>query len=567
MPRRHLVTSGLPYSNGRLHVGHIAGAYLPADIHVRYLRATGADVKFVCGTDDNGAAIEIAAKKQGVQPAEVNAKYHASQKASFDGLGISFDVFGGTHHPDFVATHERLSQEFFTRIHDQGYFTKKTAKQLYDADAGQFLPDRYVKGTCHYCGAEGQNGDQCEACGKTLDPLLLGDPVSVLTGAKPEVRETTHWYLKLAAVEGPLKAWLESKADWRPQVRNFALGQVADGLPERAMTRDLTWGVPVPLDDPDAAGKVLYVWFDAPIGYVSFTEKLLADSGGGELADWWKSDDCNIVHFIGEDNVVFHALIWPAMLMAEGTYRLPHAVVANSFLNIQFPGQDEEKISKSRGTAVWIEDYLAEHDPDPLRYYLTAIAPETARTTYSPEEFVQRNDSELLAALGNFVNRNLTFTHKHFDGRVPEVGSRDEIDDAMLARRQTQADAVAAHLEAFRFRDALAELMTLARDGNKYLDEKKPWIQRKTDMAVCGTTLNVCLQVIRTLATLMEPFLPYSAAKLRKMLAIGDAGVNWAKTADQLPDCINWAKAAEELPAGHELGEVVMLVRKLGDDK
>ncbi|MGL5095191.1 MAG: methionine--tRNA ligase, partial [Planctomycetia bacterium] len=345
-------------------------------------RSRGDDVLFICGSDDNGAAIELAARKEGVAPSEIVARYHASQKASFEGLGISFDVYGGTHHPDFYDRHAAFSQDFFKAVEAKGYFTKRTVDQLYDAVAQRYLPDRYVVGTCYLCGYDKANGDQCENCGKTIDPLLLKQPKSVLTGSTPEVRPTTHWFLRLGDFDDTLRQWLESKTDWRPTVRNFALGQVKDGLPERAMTRDIAWGVPVPLDDPDAAGKVLYVWFDAPVGYVSFTAELLARRGlpPEDYTKWWKNPDCKIIHFIGEDNIVFHALIWPAMLSAEGTYQLPHAVVANSFLNIKFPGKDEEeKISKSRGTAVWIEDFLQECDPDPLRYYLTAIAPEGAK--------------------------------------------------------------------------------------------------------------------------------------------------------------------------------------------
>ncbi|MFO0947317.1 MAG: class I tRNA ligase family protein [Planctomycetota bacterium] len=351
------------------------------------------------------------------------------------------------------------------------------------------------------------------------------------------------------------REWLTSKSDWRPQVVNFALGQIKGGLPERAMTRDLDWGIPVPLEDPDAKGKVLYVWFDAPIGYVSFTSQLLENQGLSqtEYEKWWKNPECKIVHFIGEDNIIFHSLIWPAMLMAEGSYQLPHQVVANSFLNIRFPGSDEEKISKSRGTAIWIEDFLKEHDPDPLRYYLTAIAPEGARTAYEPDEFVKRNDGELLANLGNFVNRTVTFAHKYFEGKVPEVGARDEVDYRQLAVRGEQLAKTAEQLEGCHFRAGLAEMMALARAGNGYLDQKKPWVQRKTDLAACGTSINVCLQTVRTLIALMQPFLPHSARRTASMLRLGD-------------DAYRWDRATDELPAGQTLGEAVMLFRKLGEE-
>lgn len=555
MARKFLVTGALPYSNGRLHVGHIAGAYLPADICVRYLRATGANVRFICGSDDNGVAVTLTAQKEGSTPAETVAKYNQSQRAAFEGLGIEFDVYGGTHMPAFTQRHNELSQEFFRAIHDKGYFTKRTSEQLFDVQANKFLPDRYVVGQCYICSYPKANGDQCESCGHTIDPLKLIDPKSVLTGSVPEVRQTTHWYLRLSDFEQPLRQWLQSKTDWRPTVLNFSLGQIKNGLPERAMTRDLDWGVPVPLDDPDAAGKVLYVWFDAPIGYVSFTSQLL-ENGGGSKSDyeaWWKNPECKILHFIGEDNIIFHALIWPAMLMAEGTYQLPTQVVANSFLNIKFPGSEEEKISKSRGTAIWIEEFLKDYDPDPLRYYLTSIAPEAARTAYDPEDFILRNDSELLANLGNFVNRIVTFAHKNFEAKVPAAGDRDDIDRELLAACQRQADRVAEQLEAFHFRDGLAEVMALARAGNGYLDQKKPWVQKKTDLAACGTTINVCLQTVRTLTTLMQPFLPFSARRCLQMLSLDEAA-------------LAWATATEQLPEGHPLGEPVMLFRKLGED-
>jgi methionyl-tRNA synthetase len=555
MPRQFLVTAALPYSNGRLHVGHIAGAYLPADVFVRFLRARGDKVLFVCGSDDNGVAITITAAKENSTPAEVVAKYHNRQEQDFASLGIAFDVFGGTHTPGFVERHNEISQEFFRAIYEKGYFTKWTIKQLYDAQAGKFLPDRYVQGTCYYedCNFVGAYGDQCENCGRSMDPLLLKNPRSVLTGTTPEVRETTHWFLRLNDFQGPLRQWLAEKTDWRPTVRNFALGQVNEGLPERAMTRDLAWGVPVPLDDPDAEGKVLYVWFDAPIGYVSFTSQLLETRGGhrDDYAKWWKNPDCKIYHFIGEDNIVFHALIWPAMLMAEGTFQLPESVVANSFLNIKFPGKDdEEKISKSRGTAIWIEDFLQEYDPDPLRYYLTAIAPEGARTPYQPDEFIQRNDGELVATLGNFVNRLVPFCHKNFEGKVPAAGNRDARDNDVLALRRVQAEKTTEHLEGCRFKAALFEVMELARAGNAYLGEKEPWKQRKTDLAACATTINVGLQIARTLTSIMQPFLPFSARKLAAMLSLDDRA-------------FSWDSATEELADGHPLGEAVPLFRKL----
>ena len=557
--RRFLVTSGLPYSNGRLHVGHVAGAYLPADIYVRYLRATGAEVRFICGSDDNGVANLMAARKENTTPQELSTRYHRCQRRDFGGLGIEFDIYGGTHQPDYVELHNRISQELFLSIHRQGLFTKKRTKQLFDGQANLFLADRYVKGTCPHCKNPSAYGDQCEDCGAQIDPLTLIDPVSTVTGSTPQVRETTHWFLRLDQLSDRLQAWLESKRDpvsaeasWRPSVLNFALGQVAAGLRERPMTRDLDWGVPVPLDDPEAAGKVLYVWFDAPIGYVSFTASLCADRDGDWTAytRWWKDPACRIVHFIGEDNTVFHALTWPAMLMADGTYQLPHNVVANSYLNIRFPGHQEEKISKSRGRAIWIEDYLAQFDPDPLRYYLTAVAPETQRTAFDVDDFLARNNTELLAALGNFVNRTMTFVHRYFDGRMPPAGRRDDVDRAQLAACRHAADETSRHLEDCHFKAGLAAVMHLARQANGYFDTTAPFRSRKTDMAACGRAINVCVQTVRTLTTLMAPFLPFSARKCLDMLRLGE-------------EALTWDSALEELPPDAALAEPVILFKKL----
>jgi methionyl-tRNA synthetase len=623
--RRFLITAALPYSNGRLHVGHIAGAYLPADIYVRYLRATGAEVRFICGSDDNGVAAIKTARELGQPVEELTARFNKSQKESFDGLSITFDIYGGTHQPEYVELHEKICQDFFLKIHAKGLFNKKRTKQLYDTEADQFLPDRFVKGKCPHCDCDNAFGDQCEGCGKSLDALELIDPVSVMTGTKPTPRETVHWYLRLDKMEDRLRTWLESKrGSWRTTVTNFALGQMvpsldarfasADqiaeihpklpkhsgeiigddklhlritfasrsdcttaaemldeagipheshgGLPERAMTRDLTWGVPVPLDDPDAEGKVLYVWFDAPIGYVSFTAKLCEDKGEGWQAyeDWWKSPDCKVVHFIGEDNTVFHAVTFPAMMLAthdsdslvgeKGEYQLPSNVVANAFLNIKFPGKEEEKISKSRGTAVWIEDYLKDYDPDPLRYYLTANAPEAQRTAFDFDDFVTRNDKELLAALGNLVNRTMTFATKYFDGSVPDAGELESVDSDLLARCKEAADEVADELENCRFKSALGKVMQLARDANVYFDTTAPFRSRKTDMVACGRAIHVCLQTVRTLTTLIAPFLPNTASMCRQMLNLDESA-------------LSWSTATDRLPAGAKLNAPQMLVKKL----
>ena len=533
MPKRYLVTAALPYSNNRLHVGHVAGAYLPADTYVRYLRAGGHDVRFICGSDDNGVAIEISALQENSTPAHIAAHYHDRQEQDFAGLSIQFDVYGGTHHPDHVELHERLSQEFFRRIHEAGFFTKRRTKQLYDPEAQRFLPDRFVRGTCHHCGFERATGDQCDQCTQMIEPLLLKDPISVITNKPAEVRETTHWYMRLANFEKPLREWLETKhGQWRPNVLNFALGQIKQGLPQRAMTRDIAWGVPVPLDDPDAQGKVLYVWFDAPIGYMSFTAAWCARHEGDWRAyeKWWFDPDTAIIHFIGEDNTVFHALTWPAMLMADGRSQLPTAVVANNFMNLKVHGE-LTKISKSEtapDAPVWVEEYLKKGlDPDALRYYLTAQAPETARTAFDPDDFVTRNNSELVAAFGNFVNRALTFAAKYFDGKVPDAAAQTDTDREHLARAAGALQKVGTCLDDCKFRTALEEFMAYARVCNEYFSARAPWQSRKDDMNDCAATIATCIHVAHFLAIMAWPFMPGAARNLLGQLGISSDTIRW----------------------------------------
>ncbi|MFP4176696.1 MAG: methionine--tRNA ligase [Candidatus Brocadiia bacterium] len=545
---RYTVTAALPYSNGMLHVGHIAGCYLPADIYVRYLNSAGEDVIFVCGSDDYGVPVALSAREEGIDEREVNEKYRSMQKADFDGLGINFDIYSGTNSP----THTEFSQHFFQKAHENGYLEKRRTEQLYDPEEEMFLPDRYVEGRCHHCGADGARGDQCEACGKQVDPTLLENPESVISGAEPELKETVHWYFLLSEFEDRLREWIDSQEHWRPMVRNFTSGLLDSGLPDRAVTRDLDWGIPVPLDDPDAEGKVLYVWFDAPIGYVSFTAQLCEQMGGdtSDYADWWKVPDTRIVHFIGEDNVVFHALMWPAMLMAEGTFQLPTDIPANCFLNIQFPGKDEQKMSTSRGTAVWINDYLDSYDPDPLRYYLTMIAPEDQRSAFKFNDLIRRNNDELAANLGNLFHRTMTFAHRYFDGRIPERVKPTPEDTDMLERLEKLPDRVARHIEDFEFKAALNCLMADARECNRYIDSREPWALRKEDREQCGTVINVLLNCLKRLAVVFEPFLPFSAEKAGRMLACNEHE-------------LTWDKAAEPLPEGRELGEPEILYEKL----
>ena len=548
--RKFTVTAALPYSNGHIHVGQIAGCYLPADIFVRYLRSRGDDVAFICGSDDYGVPVALTARKQNKTPQEVVEHHRRQHKQDFAGLGIDFDIYSGTAATDL---HTRISQEIFRNIQENGHLTKKKTKQLDDPEAEMFLPDRYVEGSCPFCGSDQARGDQCESCGRTLDADTLENPSSVVTQATPEVRDTVHWFFQLSHFEDKLAEWINSHQEWRPMVRNFTLGLLKQGIPDRAITRDLDWGIPVPLeDDPDAEGKVLYVWFDAPIGYVSFTAQLCEERGGSweDYKDWWKNPDCEIVHFIGEDNVVFHALMWPAMLMGEGSYELPSNVVANCFLNIQFPGKDEEKMSTSRGTAVWINQYLEEYDPDPLRYYLTMIAPENQRTAFQFDALKQRNDEELVATLGNFVHRTMTFTHKYFDGRIPERGELDPQDSEQLQRMKELPKAVAEDLEEYHFKSALQTIMAAAKETNRYFDYREPWVKRKEDIEECGTILNVSLNTIKTLGVVAEPFLPFAGEKIRKMLAEDEENMKWHK-------------AAEPLPEGRELGEPEILFEKL----
>ena len=550
MGRKFTVTAALPYSNGHLHVGHIAGAYLPADIFVRYLRSRGDEVAFICGSDDYGVPVSLTARNEGKTPAEVAEYYREEQAKDFRGLGIDFDIYSGT---SATEHHARISQEMFLKLRENGYLEKRTTEQLFDPEAGIFLPDRYVEGTCPYCDTGGARGDQCEACGKMLEPSLLIQPQSAVSGAEPEVRETVHWFFLLPELQDRLKHWIEEHEEWRPMVRNFSLGLLEQGLPDRAITRDLDWGIPVPLpDDPDAEGKVLYVWFDAPIGYISFTAQWCEQQGGRaeDYKDWWQNPSCKIVHFIGEDNVVFHAITWPGMLMAEGSYELPDYIPANCFLNIQFPGEEETKMSTSRGTAIWINEYLEEYQPDPLRYYLTMIAPERQRTAFKFEDLIHRNNEELVAALGNFVHRNMTFIHRYFDGQVPERGPMTEQDRDQLARMAKLPEEIAGLIEEYRFKDALHAEMAAARESNRYVDFREPWMLRKKDRPACATVLNVCLETIKTLGVVMEPFLPFAAEKVAKMLSCE-------------PDEMLWHNATEPLPEGRELGEPTILFEKL----
>ena len=536
--KRNLITTALPYANGPVHIGHLAGVYVPADIYVRYLRKKGEDVAFIGGSDEHGVPITIKAQKEGVTPQDIVDRYHKIIKDSFEELGISFDIYSRTS----SKTHHELSSAFFKKLYDEGKFIEKTSMQFYDEKAGQFLADRYIVGKCPHCGNERAYGDQCEACGTSLNATDLIDPVSAITGNKPELKETKHWYLPLDQYEGWLKEWiLEEHKEWKPNVYGQCKSWLDNGLQPRAVTRDLDWGVPVPIEG--AEGKVLYVWFDAPIGYISATKDLTP-----EWEKYWKDPETRMIHFIGKDNIVFHCIIFPAMLKADGSYILPDNVPANEFLNLE-----GDKISTSRNWAVWLHEYLVEFPgkQDVLRYVLTANAPETKDNDFTWKDFQTRNNSELVAIYGNFINRTLVLTQKYFANRVPERGELTEYDKEVLAEIPQIVERVEKSLETFHFRDALKEAMNLARLGNKYLADTEPWKVIKTDEGRVKTILNICLQISANLSTLMEPFMPFSSRKLREFMNI---------------DVIDWGKMGDGvIPAGHELGEAGLLFEKIED--
>ena len=536
--KRNLITTALPYANGPVHIGHLAGVYVPADIYVRYLRKKGEDVAFIGGSDEHGVPITIKAQKEGVTPQDIVDRYHKIIKDSFEELGISFDIYSRTS----SKTHHELSSAFFKKLYDEGKFIEKNSMQFYDEKAGQFLADRYIVGKCPHCGNERAYGDQCEACGTSLNATDLIDPVSAITGNKPELKETKHWYLPLDQYEGWLKEWiLEEHKEWKPNVYGQCKSWLDNGLQPRAVTRDLDWGVPVPIEG--AEGKVLYVWFDAPIGYISATKDLTP-----EWEKYWKDPETRMIHFIGKDNIVFHCIIFPAMLKADGSYILPDNVPANEFLNLE-----GDKISTSRNWAVWLHEYLVEFPgkQDVLRYVLTANAPETKDNDFTWKDFQTRNNSELVAIYGNFINRTLVLTQKYFANRVPERGELTDYDKEVLAEIPQIVERVEKSLETFHFRDALKEAMNLARLGNKYLADTEPWKVIKTDEGRVKTILNICLQISANLSTLMEPFMPFSSQKLREFMNI---------------DVIDWAKMGDGvIPAGHELGEAGLLFEKIED--
>ena len=536
--KRTLVTAALPYANGGVHIGHLAGVYVPADIYVRYLRLRKRDVLFICGSDEHGVPVTIRARKENCTPQQVVDRYHKLIKESFEGFGISFDAYGRTT----SETHRQTASDFFRTLYDKGEFVEKESEQYYDEEAHTFLADRYITGECPHCHSEGAYGDQCEKCGTALSPTELINPKSAVSGAKPVLRKTRHWYLPLDKHQQWLEPWItEQHKEWRSNVMGQCKSWFDMGLQPRAVSRDLDWGIPVPVEGAD--GKVLYVWFDAPIGYISNTKELLPN----DWEKWWKDKDTRLIHFIGKDNIVFHCIVFPAMLKAEGSYILPDNVPANEFLNLE-----DNKISTSRNWAVWLDEYLLDFPgkQDVLRYVLTANAPETKDNNFTWRDFQARNNNELVAVYGNFVNRALQLTKKYYGGRVPEQGELTDYDLQTIEEFKGVKAEVERLIEGFRFRDAQKEAMNLARIGNKYLADSEPWKVVKTDPKRVETVLNLSLQLVANLATAFEPFLPFSSARLREML--------------QLPE-VQWERlgATDLLPAGHQLGEPALLFEKI----
>lgn len=539
--KRTLVTAALPYANGGVHIGHLAGVYVPADIYVRYLRLRGRDVLFICGSDEHGVPITIRAKKEGVTPQDVCDRYHKLIKESFEKFGISFSIYSRTT----SDVHAKTATEFFEKLYEKGEFIEQESEQYFDEEAKTFLADRYIKGECPHCGNPDAYGDQCEKCGKDLSPTELINPHSTISGSKPVLRTTKHWYLPLDKAQPWLEKWiLADHSDWRSNVVGQCKSWFDMGLKPRAVTRDLDWGIPVPVEG--AEGKVMYVWFDAPIGYISNTRELLPN----DWEKWWKSQDTRLVHFIGKDNIVFHCIVFPAMLKAEGSYILPDNVPANEFLNLE-----DDKISTSRNWAVWLHEYVEEFPgkQDVLRYVLTANAPETKDNNFTWKDFQARNNNELVAVYGNFVNRALVLTQKYFGGKVPPCGELTEQDKEIIAEFRDVKAKVEELLEKFRFRDAQKEAMNLARIGNKYLADSEPWKVFKTDPKRVETILNLSLQLVANLAIAFEPFLPFSSEKLRSMI--------------NMPD-LKWDNLGQTdlLAAGHELNKPELLFEKIEDE-
>ncbi|APQ17647.1 methionine--tRNA ligase [Maribacter hydrothermalis] len=555
-PSRYTITAALPYTNGPIHIGHLAGVYVPADIYARYLRLTGKDVAFVCGSDEHGVAISMKAKKEGVTPKDVIDKYHAIIKQSFLDFGITFDNYSRTS----AKIHHDTASEFFVKLYEKGDFIEETTAQLYDEEAQQFLADRFVIGTCPKCGNEEAYGDQCENCGSSLNATDLINPKSTITGTVPTTKETKHWFLPLDRYEEFLKDWILKghKDDWKPNVYGQCKSWIDGGLEPRAVTRDLDWGIPVPVEGGE--GKVLYVWFDAPIGYISSTKEWAAREG----KDWepyWKDENTKLVHFIGKDNIVFHCIIFPSMLKAEGSYILPVNVPANEFLNLE-----GNKLSTSKNWAVWLHEYLIDFPEmqDSLRYTLTANAPETKDNDFTWKDFQARNNNELVAILGNFINRVVVLTNKYYDGKVPAVGNLTDVDAETLEQLSKYPEIISSSIERYRFREAGQELMNLARLGNKYLADAEPWKVIKIDEERVKTIMNIALQIAAGLAVLSEPFLPFTSNKLKNILKLS------SNSETERSRSLNWNDVSSKealLQPEHQINQAELLFRKIEDSE
>ncbi|KGO91377.1 methionine--tRNA ligase [Flavobacterium subsaxonicum] len=572
-PKRYTVTAALPYTNGPIHIGHLAGVYVPGDIYSRYLRLQGRDVAFICGSDEHGVAISMKAKKEGITPQQVIDKYHAIIKQSFTDFGISFDNYSRTS----AKVHHDTASEFFKKLYDAGQFIEEVTEQLYDEKADQFLADRFVIGTCPKCGNEEAYGDQCERCGSSLNATDLINPKSTITGTTPILRSTKHWFLPLDQYDTFLREWILEghKSDWKPNVFGQVKSWLDDGLKPRAVTRDLDWGIPVPVEG--AEGKVLYVWFDAPIGYISSTKEWAAREG----KDWepyWKSEDTKLVHFIGKDNIVFHCIIFPAMLKAEGSYIMPDNVPANEFLNLE-----GNKLSTSKNWAVWLHEYLLDFpgQQDVLRYALTSNAPETKDNDFTWKDFQARNNNELVAIFGNFINRVVVLTNKYYEGVVPQPNDFSDVDEATLTEMRAYPAVIASSIERYRFREALVELMNLARLGNKYLADEEPWKVIKDNPERVKTQMYVALQIAAALAVLSEPFLPFTAAKLKGMLKMDEApeavsvlgivdetlSFNDARDSQRKLGWNDITIKTNLIPANHQIGQAELLFAKIEDEE
>ena len=572
-PKRYTVTAALPYTNGPIHIGHLAGVYVPSDIYSRFLRLQGKDVAFICGSDEHGVAISMKAKKEGITPQQVIDKYNSIIKQSFEDFGISFDNYSRTS----AKVHHETASEFFKKLYDEGKFIEEVTEQLYDEEAHQFLADRFVTGTCPKCGNEEAYGDQCEKCGSSLNATDLINPKSTITGSKPVLKETKHWFLPLDQYDAFLREWILEghKNDWKPNVFGQVKSWLDDGLKPRAVTRDLDWGIPVPVEG--AEGKVLYVWFDAPIGYISSTKEW-AQREGKDWEPYWKSNDTKLVHFIGKDNIVFHCVIFPAMLKAEGSYILPDNVPANEFLNLE-----GNKLSTSKNWAVWLHEYLEDFPgkQDVLRYALTSNAPETKDNDFTWKDFQARNNNELVAIFGNFINRVVVLTNKYYNGIIPAPNEFSDVDEATLTEMRAYPAVIASSIERYRFREALGELMNLARLGNKYLADEEPWKMVKENPERVKTQMYVALQIAAALSVLSEPFLPFTAAKLKGILKLDDVP-NAVQTmgivdetlsfndAERSSHKLSWNDIAVKhqlIPANHQIGQAELLFAKIEDEE